>query len=343
MIVDHPQPDPRARRRFIQVGLLVPFVLTIVGVAIQLAVLASVPETVAIHWNGRGEPDGYGPAWTFPVLTFVLGVGISTLIGGLALGGTRQAPAQARGLPVRGRGVDLRFIGALLAASSAFMVALPTGLLLLQTEGTDAAASAALWIPAALLAAVAVGVLGWFAQPRTEPSEAGPSPAAPLPLRDGERAVWVRSVTMSRTPAVILVAVSLLMVAAGVWILIARAGPAGWVLFGVGLVLTAIVVSCVSSQVFVDDTGLRVQAVTGVPRFRVPLHEVESAEAVVVNPMAEFGGWGWRWAPGRFGVVLRTGEGLEVRRTTGRSFVVTVDDAATGAALLQALVERAKA
>jgi hypothetical protein len=54
-----------------------------------------------------------------------------------------------------------------------------------------------------------------------------------------------------------------------------------------------------------------------------------------VNPLAEFGGWGWRWgADGRVGVVLRAGEGIQVTRTNGKRFVVTVDDAQTGASVL---------
>ncbi|MNY73206.1 hypothetical protein D3C86_2119390 [compost metagenome] len=57
--------------------------------------------------------------------------------------------------------------------------------------------------------------------------------------------------------------------------------------------------------------------------------------------MGEFGGWGLRLSTDRrFGVVLRSGEAIEVLRRSGKRFVVTVEDAATGAALLEALVER---
>jgi len=56
----------------------------------------------------------------------------------------------------------------------------------------------------------------------------------------------------------------------------------------------------------------------------------------------EFGGWGVRTsvATGATGVVLRSGEAIEIHRTGGRRFLVTVDDAATGAALLATLAER---
>jgi hypothetical protein len=97
-------------------------------------------------------------------------------------------------------------------------------------------------------------------------------------------------------------------------------------------------------RVRVDDQGLTVRSALGVPAFRVPLGEVETAEPAQIQAFAEFGGIGVRSVPGRrLGVVLRSGEALRVRRTDGREFVVTVDDAATAAALLTALVQRARA
>lgn len=60
---------------------------------------------------------------------------------------------------------------------------------------------------------------------------------------------------------------------------------------------------------------------------------------MTVNPMGDFGGWGLRLSvDGRVGVVLRTGEALQITRRKGRPFVVTVDDAETAAAVLSAQV-----
>ena len=65
--------------------------------------------------------------------------------------------------------------------------------------------------------------------------------------------------------------------------------------------------------------------------------DIESVKMVQVEPLAEFGGWGWRWTPeGGLGVVARAGEGILVVLRDGRRFTVTVDDAETGAALLAA-------
>jgi hypothetical protein len=115
-----------------------------------------------------------------------------------------------------------------------------------------------------------------------------------------------------------------------------------WLLVGTAVLLLAVAATTLAFHVRVDDSGLHVESVLGMPRFHVPLADVESAARVDVEPMGEFGGWGLRLSTGRrFGVVLRSGEAIEVLRRSGKRFVVTVDDADTGAALLEALVSRA--
>ncbi len=110
-------------------------------------------------------------------------------------------------------------------------------------------------------------------------------------------------------------------------------------LAGIAVVLVIVVAATVAFHVRVDDTGFTVRSVLGIPRFRVPLAEVATAAKVEVNPMGEFGGWGMRLgADRRFGIILRAGEAIEVARTNGKRLVVTVDDAGTGAGLLEALM-----
>jgi hypothetical protein len=93
-------------------------------------------------------------------------------------------------------------------------------------------------------------------------------------------------------------------------------------------------------RVNVDRHGLRVvYGHLGVVRQLIPLHKIERATAVEVRPMTH-GGWGYRGSLILFGkatVLVRGGEAIEVTQRNGRRFIVTVDDAATGAALLNAL------
>ena len=65
-------PDRRAIRSFSLVAIVVPLVLTMVAVVLQLVWLPTLPDPAAVHWGLSGGPDGYGPAWTFPVITLVM-------------------------------------------------------------------------------------------------------------------------------------------------------------------------------------------------------------------------------------------------------------------------------
>jgi len=94
-------------------------------------------------------------------------------------------------------------------------------------------------------------------------------------------------------------------------------------------------------RVSADARGLRVVATTGLLRFRIPLEDVARAGVVDITPMRDFGGWGIRIASGRLGIITRKGEALQVERHSKRSaVVVTVDDPATGAAVLNGLIAR---
>ncbi|MGA5356075.1 hypothetical protein [Streptomyces purpurascens] len=79
------------------------------------------------------------------------------------------------------------------------------------------------------------------------------------------------------------------------------------------------------------------------PRIRVPLEAMACASHREVDALGDFGGWGYRIRPGASGVILRSGSTLFVRRAGGWDFAVTVDDAATAAALLNTLIDRRKA
>jgi hypothetical protein len=92
-----------------------------------------------------------------------------------------------------------------------------------------------------------------------------------------------------------------------------------------------------SIRVLIDDDGLKVfYGAWGWPVTWIQLEEIEQVYAIDVKPMS-WGGWGYRGMLSLFGraaVVLRGGEGLRLDLSRGRIFVVTVDDASTGAAVL---------
>ena len=94
-------------------------------------------------------------------------------------------------------------------------------------------------------------------------------------------------------------------------------------------------------RVSVDTQGLRIRyGVLPWPVTSVPLDHIRRAERIDLAPL-QWGGWGYRGsrkAFGRAAVVLRSGDAIKLQLTDGSEFAVTVDDAATGAALLADLI-----
>lgn len=327
---------PLAVRRFRLVAIVLPAVLIALAVLVQLLVLPALPDPVAIHWGASGEPDGFWPAWIGIAVTAVVGFGIPVLIAASVLGALRHGD----------RGASYRLLGATALGIAALMGVLGTATFAMQAGVTDAADGPAVWWPlvGAFAAALVAGVGGWLLQP-DEPYRPTVLPAGgSMDLRDTERAVWLQSVRLARGGAVVLGIALAVLIASAIVTLIASPDPVvAWILGVVTIVLVALIATTAAFHVRVDEDGLRVISAVGAPRVHIPLDEIEAVEAVEVNPMGEFGGWGLRWAPGGgSGVVLRTGPGIRVTRTTGKAFTVTVDDAATGAALLEALRTRTR-
>ena len=96
-------------------------------------------------------------------------------------------------------------------------------------------------------------------------------------------------------------------------------------------------------RVSVDAQGLRIRyGLLPRPVTSVPLDDIRRAERVDLAPF-EWGGWGYRGSRkvfSRAAVVLRGGDAIKLQLTDGGEFAVTVDDAATGAALLSDLLAR---
>ena len=94
-------------------------------------------------------------------------------------------------------------------------------------------------------------------------------------------------------------------------------------------------------RVSVDARGLRIRyGVLPWPVTSVPLDDIRQAERIDLRPL-EWGGWGYRGSRKAFrraAVVLRGGDAIKLQLTDGREFAVTVDDAATGAAVLTDLL-----
>ena len=328
---------PLAVRRFMLVAVGLPIAITALALVVQVLLLPTLPDPVATHWGIDGRANGFGPAWIMLAVGVVVGLGIPLLMAVFGLSGLRRGD----------RGATYRLMGATAFAMSVLMAVIGTGALVIQSGLTDAAEAPGIAFVTlgAFVLAAAAGVIGWLLQPN-EPCRATTlSVGNPLALSDTEKVVWLQRVSLARPGAIVLGAAIALLVA--IFVVNGLLGAPGWsqlIIGGSALLVAALVSTSLAFHVRVDDEGLRVTSVTGIPRVHIPLDEVARAEAVEVSPLGEFGGWGLRWAPGGgFGVVLRTGPGIRVIRTNGKVFTVTVDDAETGAALLGSLAARTRA
>jgi len=333
VIADRDTAVDRAIPRFVLVALVLPVILTLVSVIVQLLLMPHMPDPIATHWGAGGHPNGFGPAWVSPVITIVLGLLLPVLIAITVLPGLRRGH----------RGAAFRFLGAFALALAVLAAVLMTWTFAMQAGLESAADAPPVTVPllVSFAAAAVAGIIGWFAQPRQEQSGAPTLPATRVSLAPGERAVWLQTTTASRPAVIAITAVLVFVAALTIWLAFTAEPAAAWITGIVTVVVIAAAATTLAFHLRVDESGLTVTSVLGIPRFHVPLAEIVSARATTVTPMADFGGWGIRYLPGRFGVVLRTGPGIEVSRRSGRIFAVTAPDAETGAGLLQALVERA--
>ncbi|MFE2225194.1 DUF1648 domain-containing protein [Streptomyces kronopolitis] len=311
------------RRAVVAAGPFLVVFLTLAGVWTALS--GRLPDPLATHFRAAGRADGFTSVQGFATTSLAL-----LLLFGAVVGFFVQLRPDAPEAPWVIAG------GYTLATVWGYAVCVT-----LLTNADVAEVSTvrvppwilALSIPVALLA----GALGRLL--------AGAAPAGPrrprgavsrLDLPAAETAGWSR--TISSHPLFVLGG---LLLGAG----LAVGSLADWA-GGVGLLFgAAVVLPMASVRVTVDRRGLTLAPtlLSSRCRFRrIPLDRIAEAGSRRIACFAEFGGWGYRISAGRSGFVLRSGEGMVVRLTNGKEFVVTVDDAATAAALLNTYADRAR-
>lgn len=306
-------------------ALALPLAVVGAGLLLTWSWAHELPDPVAVHWGADGAADGFGSVTSQLVVLAVTVTLLSAAAWALAFWLGRDASTRSL---ATGTSLGL----------AVFLTVLVVGGLAAQRGLDDAADVGPLGgtIGLAVGAGLVAGALVAFAQPG-DPARpatgAVPADAERLPLGPGERAAWTRTATGSAAVAIgggataVVAGLALALDLPGLWLLV--------------LALGALLAATAVFRVRVDGTGLTVRSALGWPRLHVPADEVVAARTTRVRPLGDFGGWGYRvGAGGRTGVVLRSGGALEVERTGGRVFVVTVDDAGTAAALLNTFADR---
>ena len=325
-----------ARARVILITGVVPALIAMLGTVLMLSWASDLPDPIAVHWGPSGGPDGYGSlAEPIAVLLGCVLVFSAAVTFGLAT--LKAAPRSSQ---------QIRVLSAASVWMSGFLTIGITGSVAAQRGLADATATGPVGVLMLIGAGVGLvlGVAAWFLTPLPElAGEADGTPQAALKLAPHERASWSRAVRPATKTVVLFclifgvgslgsLVIAALTVSPSLW----------WMVLFVALVLAAAGV-CFYWRISIDNRGVTVRAGAGFPRVQIPLDSIAGARLVQVSPLGDFGGWGWRWSGNRTGIVVRAGEALEITRTSGKVLVVTVDDAATAASLLEGMVHRSGA
>jgi len=298
--------------------------LALLAVLVPTLLLADrLPDPLASHWSFSGEADS---SMGLTPLTAFVAVAVSAAWALLV----RQAVA---------RGSELRLtVAPWVWGAVTFAAGLQLTTLAANVDVADwRAAELPAWALVATFAATALAAVAAHLLEREHPvSLVTASVQRPtVGLRSGERAVW--SARVQGRWALAGAAVI------GVGLIAAALASGNWWLAAIGA-LAALAAATVSEIVAtVDQRGLTIAyGPLGWPRQHVPLEDIAEAEQIDIDPW-RVGGWGVRKVPRRPGataVVIRAGEGIQVRRRDGRDLLVTVPDAGTAAGLLNDLSAR---
>ena len=282
-------------------SIIVPFVLF----------WSDLPNPMASHWSLAGNADGAMP----PIILLALLVAIAAAVHVAVVRVVTRTPVEAASFVA-----GLYVIGAVLAGVGWLSV------LANRDQGSWEAADGVGLLQILVLVAVAgvAGFVGWV----LVGGRSVDRPDADRPMLDVAEpghAVWA-----SRGTGKLFYVVGAVLIVAG----LATWGWSTVVLIVIGIVIVtfAEVRTTVSSRGVIVSMGW-----LGIPSWTVPLSSLTAAEIEVINPMS-YGGWGYRIRPGVRAVISRGGEAIRLVRTDKADLVLTVDDAETGAGLINSML-----
>jgi hypothetical protein len=309
----------RYRRALVGPVLVVPVVVAAAGAAVLLAALPALPDRVLVHWGVEGTTSG-------SPLTALVAVPTTAAIA-VVLWLALRRPENVR------MGLQGRLVAALPVWVACFVTIGLVGTVVLQARP----GAPVPWLP--LVLGAGVGLLAGLVVARTvpvPPRGAAPSRVAPLPVRPDERLAWFG--TAAASPGVQAGALGVLVVAAGAVLLAGLATvPAVALVAVVPLACAVLAATMLTWRVRIDRAGVTAVGALGFPRLHVPADDVAAAAVTTVAPIGDLGGFGLRQRPGVTAVATRGGEAVEVTRRDGRRLLLTVDDAADAAGVLEAL------
>ncbi|CAN5174607.1 hypothetical protein BH09ACT1_BH09ACT1_23190 [soil metagenome] len=310
----------RPRKALAVAVALVPLVVLI---AFGAVLSERLGPRIATHWSTGRYPDGFGSTAT-SLLAFAGITAALTVVAILVILQVRDGRA-AR---------TFAAITTIVAGMMALAWIVPALATLAASTPERATLGARM-----LLLLVAVG-WGLLLVP-VIPASARPDPKThgvpPVGLSGMERVAWVgQAGSMAFAAVGGLVVLGCLV--AGVLILdLGGPSDALWAL-GAGIVAGLGALLLARVRLSVDRRGVRLSsALLGIPLMRVPLAKVVAVSVEMIDPLS-WGGWGFRFAPGRRAYVTGRAEGIVVTSSGGTFSAVTIPNAEGAASVLQALI-----
>ena len=318
-----------ARIRFFAL-LIVPGLLVAAASLVGMLLTTDVPSQLATHWGVDGTVDRMGDVGSYVAIVAFLVPGFIATMAGFSVSPLRY-------------GASRLFVRSILFMTAWFAVFISVAMYLgvqSQRGVVDASTLPLSSVLAPLIIAFVVAVIAGavvaLAAPTVPATPGLSAEASTADLAAGERVYWAQTARSPRGVVAIPVGAMVLIV-----VLFTIVGIPPGVTLIVGLLLASLF-TMLSWRVIVDHRGLTVTGLFGFPRFHVPTEAIVAAAAIGVSPFGDYGGWGVRLGRSGWGVIARAGSAIEVQRTNGSNFVVTVDDAETGAGLLSSLAARAR-
>ncbi|MFQ4149122.1 DUF1648 domain-containing protein [Arthrobacter sp. LAPM80] len=302
-------------------------ILGILAATWMFTVAARLPGELAIHWNAKGEVDGWTSLWGIATTTVLTMVGVGGIIAVLAVVSRGQNTLIAR----IGAGVGVGFgIGA-----GALMVAVVAGQIGLAD--TSRAEISGPVMGAGLGLAAVLGVLPmWLYRPgemdRTQSpavlaaNDVATAADSPLVAQAQERAARGESLRVKVS------------MGARAWLLCIGVGGvvalSTYFIFPVlsvlGVAVAAIIWVFCQGTAIIGADGVKVLA-SGLWRV-MPLEWKEIHKATVEDIQAlDYGGWGFRINGGSVGFIMGSGPAIVIDAGFHQTFVISMPDAQTAA------------
>lgn len=289
--------------------------LTVAAVVPAVVATGNLPDPIATHWGGDGQPNG-----SLTLLAFVL-LPLGIMVVGVVLGFLFRS----HGEPTPEAAAITGLMGGVAIAVTNITVILNWNV----EDWTEAGSFGWLDLVVVAVAGLGLGWLGyllgqkWFPVPPRPPVEI--SEHAPI----AESVVWSKTMTV-RWVAVILGPLAIVFVFLPGWLKL------------ISVLYVVLIFAFSKIGVTVDASGLSVALAGLFVVKRVRIDDIESAIAIDLEPR-EWAGWGYRVIPSGSAIVLRKGPAIQINRVGGKRFAVTIDDAETGAAILAGHLARVRA